>query len=124
MKKLILGLAILTSISAFAGEKEDRVEQALMAKYPAITDGTTSININEYDVDIHKSKMEIKIELKGEKDKESFAKLDKNKLETLVKDIVTYSQNEVGEKVPVKLEIELDKDILPDETLYKHTFEK
>ncbi|WP_297596062.1 hypothetical protein [uncultured Cetobacterium sp.] len=122
MKKLILGLVVLSSITAFAGERENKLEQALITKYPALTDGATSIKIHEYDVDIHRKRMEVKVELKGEKDKEEFTKIDKNKLETLVKEIVAYSQSESGEKIPVKVKIELDRDILPDETLYKQTF--
>ncbi|MEG0137330.1 MAG: hypothetical protein RR682_15195, partial [Cetobacterium sp.] len=48
--------------------------------------------------------------------------LDKAKLETLAAEMAKYTQTESGKTLPVYVEIELDRDMLPDEVLYKNTF--
>lgn len=94
----------------------------LMKKFPALTDGTTTINVHEYDVDLDHHKIEVKVELKGDALKAEYDKLDKAKLETLASEMAKYTQTESGKNLPVQFEIELDKDMLPDEVLYKNTF--
>lgn len=122
MKKLLLSLTVLLSLTAFANSKEDMIEMGLMNKYPTLTDGKTSINVHEYDVDLDHQKIKLKVELKGDNIKEEYNKLDKAKLEALASEIAKFSQTESGKTFPVYVEIELDKDMLPDETLYKNTF--
>lgn len=122
MKKLLLSLSILLSLTAFANSKEDMIEMGLMNNFPTLTDGKTTIDIHEYDVDLDHHKIKLKIELKGEASKEEYNKLDKAKLETLASEMAKYTQTESGKTLPVYVEIELDKDMLPDVVLYKNTF--
>ncbi|MDX8335630.1 MULTISPECIES: hypothetical protein [Cetobacterium] len=122
MKKIVLSLAVLLSLTTFANSKEDSIEMGLMKKFPALTDGTTTINVHEYDVDLDHHKIEVKVELKGDALKAEYDKLDKAKLETLASEMAKYTQTESGKNLPVQFEIELDKDMLPDEVLYKNTF--
>lgn len=123
MKKLILGLLLATSVVSFASKKEKMIEKELMAKYPALTDGTTSIKVDEYDVDVDEKHIDLKIELKGTKDKEEFNKLNKEKLDALAAEMAKFTQTEAKHEVPVNLKIKLDLDKpLPDETLFKKTF--
>lgn len=122
MKKLLLSLTVLVSLTALANSKEDMIEMGLMNKYPALTDGKTTINVHEYDVDLDHHKIEVKVELKGDALKAEYDKLDKAKLETLTSEMAKYTQTESGKTLPVSLEIELDRDMLPDEVLYKNTF--
>ncbi|WP_448821793.1 hypothetical protein [Cetobacterium sp.] len=122
MKKLLLGLTVLLSLTAFANSKEDMIETGLMNKFPTLTDGQTTINIHEYDVDLDHHKIKLKVELKGDATKNEYDKLDKAKLELLASEMAKYTQTESGKTLPVYLEIELDKDMLPDEILYKNTF--
>ena len=37
-------------------------------------------------------------------------------------DMAKYAQNESGKNLPVHIEVEVDRDMIPDETLYKKTF--
>ena len=122
MKKLLLTLTVLLSLTAFANSKEDMIEMGLMNKYPALTDGQTTINIHEYDIDLDHNKIELKIELKGDDLKNEYDKLNKGKLEALAAEMAKYAQTESGKNLPVHVEIELDRDMLPDETLYKNIF--
>ena len=123
MKKLILSLLLATSVVSFASKKEKMLEKELMAKYPALTDGTTSIKVDEYDVDVDEKHIDLKIELKGTKDKEEFNKLNKEKLDALAAEMAKFTQTEAKHEVPVNLKIKLDLDKpLPDETLFKKTF--
>lgn len=122
MKKLLLGLTLVVSLTAFANSKEDRIEHDLMNKYPTITDGATAIKIHEYDVDIDHDKIKVKIELKGDQYKDEFLKVDKAKFEAIAAEMAKYAQTESDKKLPVIVEVELDRDLLPDETLYKNTF--
>ncbi|MCQ8211106.1 hypothetical protein NON08_00785 [Cetobacterium somerae] len=122
MKKLLLSLTVLLSVTALANSKEDMIEMGLMNKYPALTDGKTTINVHEYDVDLDHHKIELKIELKGDASKTEYDKLDKAKLEELASEMAKYTQTESGKNLPVSLEIEVDRDMLPDEILYKNTF--
>ncbi|MGL4308464.1 hypothetical protein [Cetobacterium sp. SF1] len=122
MKKLILCLSILSSVAVFANAQEDKIEMELMKQYPTLTDGTTSINVHKYDVDLDHHKIELKVELKGENIESEFNKLEKAKLETVASEMAKYTQTESGKKLPVELEIELDKDLEPDQTLYKNIF--
>ena len=122
MKKLLLSLTILLSVTSLANSKEDMIEMGLMNKYPTLTDGKTTINVHEYDVDLDYHKIELKVELKGDELKNEYDKLDKAKLEVLASEMAKYAQTESGKTLPVSLEIELDRDMLPDKTLYKNTF--
>ncbi|MCQ9627299.1 hypothetical protein HS141_10170 [Cetobacterium somerae] len=123
MKKLILGLLLATSVVSFASKKEKMIEKELMTKYPALTDGTTSIKVDEYDVDVDEKHIDLKIELKGTKDKEEFNKLNKEKLDALAAEMAKFTQTEAKHEVPVNLKIKLDLEKpLPDETLFKKTF--
>ncbi|MGL4653926.1 MAG: hypothetical protein ACRCZH_07325 [Cetobacterium sp.] len=122
MKKIVLGLTLLLSLTSLANSKEDMIEMGLMSRFPILTDDTTTINIYEFDVDLDHEKIEIKLELKGVGRKEEFEKIDKVKLEALMSDIAKYAQNESGKTLPVHLEIEVDRDMIPDETLYKNIF--
>lgn len=122
MKKLLLSLTVLLSLTALANSKEDMIEMGLMNKFPTLTDGKTTINIHEYDVDLDHHKIELKIELKGDASKDEYDKLDKAKLEALAAEMSKYTQIESGKNLPVNIEIEVDRDMLPDEVLYKNIF--
>lgn len=122
MKKLLLSLTVLLSLTALANSKEDMIEMGLMNKFPTLTDGKTTINIHEYDVDLDHHKIELKIELKGDASKDEYDKLDKAKLEALAAEMSKYIQIESGKNLPVNIEIEVDRDMLPDEVLYKNIF--
>ena len=122
MKKLLLSLTVLLSLTTFANSKEDMIEMGLMNKFPTLTEGKTTINVHEYDIDLDHHKIELKVELKGDASKDEYDKLDKAKLETLASEMAKYTQTESGKTLPVYVEIELDRDMLPDEVLYKNTF--
>ncbi|MGL6098118.1 MAG: hypothetical protein ACRC0G_00700, partial [Fusobacteriaceae bacterium] len=68
MKKIVLGMVLVFSALSFANEKDKSIEQSLMTKYPVLTDGTASITVHEYDVDIKKKKIELEIEFNNEGD--------------------------------------------------------
>ncbi|MGL5176217.1 MAG: hypothetical protein ACRC7F_07655 [Cetobacterium sp.] len=122
MKKIVLGLTILLSLTSLANSKEDMIEMGLMSRFPILTDDTTTVNVHEFDVDLDHEKIEIKLELKGVGRKEEFEKIDKTKLEAIMSDMAKYAQNESGKNLPVHIEVEVDRDMIPDETLYKKTF--
>ncbi|MGL4357338.1 hypothetical protein [Cetobacterium sp.] len=122
MKKIVLGLTLLLSLTSFANSKEDMIEVGLMSRFPILTDDVTTVNVHEFDVDLDHEKIEIKLELKGVGRKEEFEKIDKSKLETLMADMAKYAQNESGKNLPVHIEVEVDRDMIPDETLYKNIF--
>nr|WP_307776115.1 hypothetical protein [uncultured Cetobacterium sp.] len=122
MKKVVLCLFILTSIISLSNSREDMIEKQLMEKYPSLTDGTNTIKVHEYDVEIKGDKTEVKIEIKGDSNKEVFEKFDQEKLGALFTEITEYAQTEITKPQPIELEVELDRDFAPDEYLYKNTF--
>jgi phenylacetate-coenzyme A ligase PaaK-like adenylate-forming protein len=123
MKKLLIGLFAVLSLTALASDLEDKVERDLYAKTPAITDGTISVPVHEYDVDLKKDKIKVEVELKGDKSKAEFEKMDKAKVEEYAASLAKYVQEELKSTLPVQVKIELDRDILPDEDLYFKRFQ-
>lgn len=122
MKKIMLILTVLTSVVALGDSREDMVEDQLMKKYPTITDGTNTVKIHDYDVDIDKGQIEIKIELKDDANKVAFGKLNQEKLAETFTEITKYAQTELTKPLPIELKVELDRDVYPDENLYKNIF--
>ncbi|WP_297597577.1 hypothetical protein [uncultured Cetobacterium sp.] len=122
MKKFLLLLSVLGSMTVLANSKEDMVEDGLMNKYSIITDGVNSVRIHEYDIDIEGKKIELKVELKGDDQKQEFEKLNKMKVREFFMEASKYTQTETGRNIPVEVRVELDKDLLPDEVLYKEIF--
>lgn len=123
MKKLLVGLFTLLSLTALAGDMEDKIEKDLYTKCPAITDGTVSIPVHEYDVDLEDKKIKLEVELRGDKTKAEFDKMDKAKVEAYASTIAKYVQEESKKNLPVEVEIKVDKEMLPDEKLYMNTFQ-
>lgn len=120
MKKILLGLTILLSIGLYANDIEDSVENNLLIKYPTLNSGLEKVNIHEYDVDIKKDKIKLKIELKGKNVKKDYEKLSKDDVVREVEEIVKYIKGEAKSNLPVKVKIEIDNEVLPDEVVYRN----
>lgn len=119
MRKILLGLTILLSIGLYANDIEDSVENNLLIKYPTLNSGLEKVNIHEYDVDIKKDKIKLKIELKGKNVKKDYEKLSKDDVVREVEEIVKYIKGEAKSNLPVKVKIEIDNEVLPDEVVYR-----
>ena len=63
MKKIVLGLTILLSLTSLANSKEDMIEMGLMSRFPILTDDTTTVNVHEFDVDLDHEKIEVTTQL-------------------------------------------------------------
>lgn len=122
MKKLQIVFLLFGSIVAFGGELEDKIEMNLMKNYPAITDGTISLPIKDYDVDIKKNILKVEIEVREKDSSNIFDKMDKAELEKKLSQIADIVKKEASSTNNVNLKIEFEHDILPDKTLYKNTF--
>lgn len=120
MKRLLLGIAILSSVSLYANEREDMVEKNLLTKYPALVSGVEKVDIHEYDVDIKKDKIKVKIELKGKDIKKEYEKLKKGDIDKETNEISKYIKDEIKESLPIKIKIEIDNEVLPDEIVYRN----
>lgn len=120
MRKILLGLTILLSIGLYANDIEDSVENNLLIKYPTLNSGLEKVNIHEYDVDIKKDKIKLKIELKGKNVKKDYEKLSKDDVVREVEEIVKYIKGEAKSNLPVKVKIEIDNEVLPDEVVYRN----
>lgn len=120
MKRLLLGIAILSSVSLYANEREDMVEKNLLTKYPALVSGVEKVDIHEYDVDIKKDKIKVKIELKGKDIKKEYEKLKKGDIDKGTNEISKYIKDEIKESLPIKIKIEIDNEVVPDEIVYRN----
>lgn len=122
MKKLQIAFLLFGSIVAFGGDLEDKIEMNLMKSYPTITDGTTSLPIKDYDVDIKKDILKVEIEVRETDSSNIFDKMNKAELEKILSQIADVVKKEASSTNNVNLKIEFEHDVLPDKTLYKNTF--
>ncbi|MGL4977846.1 MAG: hypothetical protein ACRC5G_07495 [Cetobacterium sp.] len=120
MKKLVLVVMVMLSALVFGDYLEDKLEMKLTRNYPKLTDGKTNIFIEDYDVDIKKNRVEVEIKLARRQGREQFEKLNRDGLEKELQKMVADIKKELNGNIPVKIEIEVEKESFPSKKLYSN----
>lgn len=108
---------ILIGISIFANSREKALEKILGYKYHSLIQGSKRVKIYSYDVDFNKKDIKIVIEIKGKEAKDAFEKISLKKKKEFFGDLATEIRGNIGEITPIKIEVELERKILPDKVL-------
>lgn len=117
MKKLLILLTILSSTMVFAdGHKsqdkilEDRIENNLNYNFKTLKDGSQTLKVNEYDVDIYDNYVNIEAEVNSNPNNFNF-----QQALAPIKEEVSKS---LGNNPQINVVIEYDKVIGEDEVIF------
>lgn len=119
MKKIVFIFMIISGISVFANSREKALERILGYKYHSLIQGAKKVSIYSYDVDINSKEIKVVIEIKGKESESLFEKISLKKKKEFFCDLATEIRGNIGELIPIKIKVELERKILPDKLLCK-----
>lgn len=123
MKKLLMGLFLMTSLMAVADGPYDYVEDRLELKYPVLTDTkNNSLEIDDIDIGVFNGRIYLNMEIEAFSGDGGWGKFDKASYDKIAKGIA----NEVREmlqtneqvEITLVLERELGRDMMLHNGLY------
>jgi hypothetical protein len=131
MKKLLLGLMLLLSVGVFADGQFEYQEEMLENNFDinkkVLTDGNIKLGNIEYDLDIFKDGVMMKLDIEPSFGKgDSWEKFNKETFDKLMEEIVAEIRTELDNKtIPVTVSVEIEKKMSDsDEVVYNKTFKK
>jgi hemerythrin superfamily protein len=128
MKKLLLGLTLLMSVTALADGPYEAQEEILERKFEmnhkVLTDGKEKLENVEYDLDIYENNVLVTLEVDTKIGKgDAWEKFDKAKFDQLMEELVKEIRTDLNkDNIPVNISVELDRNFSDEEMVYNKTF--
>ncbi|MGL6064936.1 MAG: hypothetical protein ACRC0S_07630 [Fusobacteriaceae bacterium] len=117
MKKILLTLTLVLSVSAFADRneyQENNLEMSIIKNHSVIRDGAKEIGIKDLDVDMGVGRARVEIELY-----EGTGNISASALDKYAREVAEIIKKDLGNNNQVYVIIEVDREMLGDKVLLR-----
>ena len=119
MKKILMGLFLVTSLMAVAGGQYDYVEYRLELKYAVLTDNkNNSLAIDGIDIGVFNGRAYVNMEIESFSGDGGWGKFDKPSYDRIAKQIADEVRGMLNTNDPVEITLILEKEIGRDMMLH------
>ncbi len=119
MKKLLMGLFLVTSIMAVADDKYDYVEDKLELKYSVLTDNRkNTLDVDGIDMGVFNGQPFVNIEIESFSGDGGWGKFDKGSYDKLAREIADDVREMLNTNEKVEITLVLEREIGKDMMLH------
>lgn len=123
MKKLLMGLFLVTSLMAVADDRYDYVEDKLELKYGVLTDSKkNTLDIDDFEMGVFNGHPFVNMEIEAFSGDGGWEKFDKTSYDKIAKQIADDVRAMLNTNEPVEITLILDKEIGKDMMLHSANY--